>query len=319
VRAEELAIVVPTRDRWRILARTLDALRAQTALGFETIVVVDGDDQRCPWAIAQRTEIRLLSQEHAGPGMARNLAAQSTSRPLLLFLGDDMIPTPTLVARHLERHAREPAPTVAVLGHVDWHPEVAKDRLLRWLEWSGSQFDYRALKRQPSDEAGFGRFYSCNLTLKRDLFIAAGGFDPDFRFDYEDLDLGWRLDQRGMRLVYEPSAVVHHLHRYRWPEIVGRYQSRARAERLMAAKHSWFKPWFYERISTYANEAPTSRIWPLLVDRVPEALSPLRTRLEIRADRWYHQQLAVPFLEAWNAAEPRATGDSHASTVRPIT
>jgi GT2 family glycosyltransferase len=148
------------------------------------------------------TGVRVLVQDQAGPGAARNLAVDESERPLVLFLGDDMIPEPPLVEAHLARHTRAPAREVAVLGHVRWHPSVQESRLARWLEWSGAQFDYRALAGEGGEEAGFGRFYSCNLSIKRSLFLDAGGFDPEFVFDYEELDLGWRLHQLGMRLLY---------------------------------------------------------------------------------------------------------------------
>jgi GT2 family glycosyltransferase len=218
-----------------------------------------------------------------------------------------MVPTPELIARHLDRHVREPSPEVAVLGHVEWHPEVAGDRLARWLDWSGSQFEYGALGAARPQDAGFGRFYAANVSLKREVFVGAGGFDPAFRTaDYEDLDLGWRLHERGMRLRYEPEALVHHLHRYDWQGIERRYANRARAERLMLAKHDWFAPWFHDRISAYAGQRAVSRMWPVIVDRVPERARPLRAWVQDRANRWYHQRLAPAFLSAWEEAGPPA-------------
>lgn len=306
----DLAVVIPTRDRWSVLARTLDALSRQTVCGFETIVAVDGEDQRVPREVEDRIEVRLLVGERGGPGVARNRGARVTDRPLLLFLGDDIVPTPTLVAHHLASHDQQPAAEAAVLGRVEWHPELRSDRLLRWLEWSGSQFDYRALGMRPADDVGFGRFYSSNVSLKQAIFTRAGGFDPDFRSaDYEDIDLGWRLERLGMRLGYEPDALGWHLHGYSWADVERRYANRARAERVMLAKHSWFEPWFHERIAASASQPPTSRVWPLIVDRVPEKAGRTRAWVEARANRWYHQRLAPAFLNAWehgqDTAQPR--------------
>jgi GT2 family glycosyltransferase/SAM-dependent methyltransferase len=300
LRAGDVSVAIPTRDRWAILERTLRALAGQTAAGFEVIVVCDGSDVEPPAALRDADGVRVLVQEHSGPGAARNLAACESERELLLFLGDDMLPATDLVERHLERHAREPAAATAVLGHVDWHPEVAGGGLMSWLEWSGAQFDYRQLESERAaglEEAGFGRFYSCNVSLPRRLFLDAGGFDPEFRFDYEDLDLGWRLHRHGMRLVYEPRAVAHHLHRHDWESVQRRYESRARAEQLMAAKHDWFRPWFHDRLAAATASRPVSGLWPRVVDHLPEG--PLRARVERRADRWYHQQLAPRFMAAW--------------------
>ena len=299
--AADLSIIIPTRDRWRTLAATLAALDAQTEQGFETVVVVDGADQEMP----DLPNARVVRQEHAGPGAARNRGVNAVDRPLVLFLGDDMVPTPQLVARHLMRHRASPDDEVAVLGRVEWHPSVPRDRLHRWLDWSGALFDYRLLERQGDDDAGWPRFYSCNVSLKRRLFVDAGGFDPDFKFDYEDLDFGRRLGDHGMRLLYEPAAVTQHMHPYDWATVRRRYESRAAAERLMMRKHDWFRPWFHAQIEAASRAPRASRLWTLAVDVVPERPARVRRAVERRADRHYRQRLAPAFLAAWDAAQRR--------------
>lgn len=288
----DLAVVIPTRDRWPLLARTLAALSRQSVAGFETIVVVDGTDQRPP----DLGPARVVVKDRGGPGAARNAGVAATDRSLLLFLGDDMVPTTQLVEHHLDRHRSNPSDRSAVLGKVEWHPEVARGRLMRWLEWSDTQFDFRNID---GDEPGFGRFYSCNVSLRRRLFLDAGGFDEDFVFDYEDLDLAWRLQERGMRLIYEPAALALHVHGYDWSALERRFATRAVGERLMAAKHPWFSPFYASRIHHAEGEPRVSRIWPSLVGRLPPG--PLRRVAHARADRWYFSRLARPFLDAWEA------------------
>jgi glycosyltransferase involved in cell wall biosynthesis len=301
--AADLSIVIPTRRRWDTLRLTLAALDAQTAEGFEVIVVADGGDQDVP----ALDGVRVLQQEHAGPGVARNRGVAASERPLVMFIGDDMIPRPTFVERHVARHSRSPATEVAVLGRIVWHPDVPRDRLHRWLEWSGALFDFRLMELQGDQEAGWPRFYSSNVSMKRALFEAAGGFDPDFVFDYEDLDFGWRLGQQGMRLLYEPEAVVEHLHPYEWAAVQRRYESRAGAEQLMMRKHDWFKPWFRGQVRQAAREPRASRAWALAVDRVPQRPRRVRRAVERRANNYYLQRLAPAFESAWDrAAAPAA-------------
>lgn len=298
--AADLSIVIPTRERWETLRTTLAALDAQTEQGFETIVVVDGSDQEVP----DLPGVRVVRQERAGPGVARNRGVEESARRIVLFIGDDMIPTPAFVARHLDRHRAQPADEVGVLGRIVWHPDVPRDRLHSWLDWSGALFDYRTLEAQDRDEAGWEWFYSSNVSLKREFFHASGGFDPDFFFDYEDLDLGWRLGQRGVRLVYERMAVTQHRHRYDWSGVERRYASRAGAERLMMAKHSWFEPWFHDQVRRALDEPRPNRLWPLLVDRVPKRPARVRHAVERRADRAYLRRLGPAFMSAWDDAAP---------------
>lgn len=295
---DQLSVVIPTLGRWSILRRTLDALREQTVRGFETVVVVDGAGAVPADLVADRIE----RQPRRGPAAARNRGVASTRRPLLLFLGDDMIPTRGLVETHLAAHRDEPDHRVAVLGHVDWHPDAGGGRLLSWLDWSGTQFDYHRLHDAAGEDVGFGRFYSCNVSLKRELFERAGGFDEDFTYYYEDLDLGWRLHDQGLVLRYRPEALVRHLHDYDWDVLRRRFAGVAVGERRMAAKHAWFSPHFHGRIMAALDSPRPSTLWPLIVDHVPEALAWLRRRARQRADRWYLRRLAEPFLTAWAAA-----------------
>jgi GT2 family glycosyltransferase len=301
--ARDLCVVIPTRRRWDTLRLTLDALSAQSAVGFETIVVADGTDQEVP----ALPGVRVVQQEHSGPGVARNRGVAESTRPLLLFIGDDMIPAPRLVESHLARHLARPEPHVGVLGRIVWHPSIARRRLHRWLDWSGALFDYRLLELQADEDAGWTRFYSSNVSMKRALFEDAGGFDPDFFFDYEDLDFGWRLGRAGMHLLYEPRAVVEHLHPYDWAGVRRRYESRAEAEQLMRSKHDWFEPWFRRQIETAAAEPRASRAWTRLVDWTPRRPARVRQAVERRANRHYLQRLAPPFRAAWERAGGSST------------
>src|SRR5260221_8789462 len=110
--ASDLTVVIPTRGRWDILRQTLAALKRQTAPGFTSVVVVDGTDQAPPTLEADV----VLHVPHGGPGAARNRAVRTITTDLVLFLGDDIVPTPDLVAVHLARHRAEPDRHVAVLG-----------------------------------------------------------------------------------------------------------------------------------------------------------------------------------------------------------
>ncbi|HKP90192.1 MAG TPA: glycosyltransferase [Thermoleophilaceae bacterium] len=293
--AGDLSVIIPTRERWDVLRRTLGALERQTERGFETIVVVDGTDQEPP----DLPGVRVLQQEHAGPGVARNLGSRASERTLVAFLGDDMIPKPEWAAAHLALHREEPAVEVAALGRSVWHADVPRDRLHRWLEWSCALFEYRLLDEQGERDVGWSRFYSSNVSLKREFFLAAGGFDPDFVFDYEDLDMAWRMHERGVRVLYEPGAVAEHRHAYDWDAVRRRYESRGRAERLMKSKHDWFEPWFRGQMERAQAEPPASRFWPLVVDVVPRRPGRVRHAVERRANRHYLQRLAPSFLAAW--------------------
>jgi GT2 family glycosyltransferase/2-polyprenyl-3-methyl-5-hydroxy-6-metoxy-1,4-benzoquinol methylase len=287
-----------------VLRGTLQALRRQTVAGFDVVVVVDGTDQDVPPLDADS----VLVQPHAGPGAARNRGVAATDRPLVLLLGDDMVPAPRLVERHLAVHAREPDVTVGALGHVVWHAGARPNSLMRWLDRSGNQFDFASIQ---GEDAGGTRFYSCNVSLKRALYDEVGGFDEDFVYYYEDLDIGLRLDSAGLRLRYVPDAVAQHVHHHDLASLRRRFRGIARGERLLVEKHPDQAPWFARQID-WAVTDPSSRMWPVLFDALPDAtpralLAPVRRR----ATKWWHRQVAADFLEGWHDGEDLADLRAH--------
>jgi GT2 family glycosyltransferase len=298
---ESLTVVIPTRDRWAILGRTLRALAEQTITGFSVIVVVDGEDQDVP---SLPDNVLVVQVPHGGPGRARNVGVTRSSTPLVLFLGDDMIPAPDLVERHLARHVAEGGPTVAVLGSVAWHPEVRRTPLLQWIDRAGMQFEIAGI----GDDAGWGRFYSCNVSLPRSLFDAADGFDPLFTYYYEDLDIAYRLRDAGMSLRYEPAARVEHLHSYDEASYEARLRGIAKGEFLLTTRRPEFAPYFANKFRAVegrpkrAVDRWLARFAPVYLDafEAEQELAELKTYLGEDYDELYlrgHQQ-AVDAEEA---------------------
>ena len=90
-----VTVAVPTRVRPAALTRCLRALEAQTIAGeLEVLVVCDGDEQRVAVeeVVRQAPAARLLRQDRAGPGAARNTAAAVARAPILCCTDDDCEP-----------------------------------------------------------------------------------------------------------------------------------------------------------------------------------------------------------------------------------
>ncbi|MHB8437626.1 MAG: glycosyltransferase family 2 protein [Acidimicrobiales bacterium] len=293
-RAGDICVVIPTRDRWPVLARALDHLRAQSVRGFSIVVVVDGTDQLVP---DLGDDVTTVCKEHAGPGAARNEGVRVGDREIVLLLGDDMMADVHLVEAHLALHNAHPEAEVAVLGHVDWHSESSRGRYQRWLDWSGTQFAFPTTRHE---DAGAGRFYSSNVSVKRALYEAVGGFDEDFPFVYEDIDLGMRLADKDMRLLYEPAAHTFHLHRYSWASLEGRFRVVGTGEQIICAKRPDFAPFFLDKMRTRPRVAPVS-LWPRVVDVIPRSSPRLRHYAQQHADAWYLKHLTAQFLVGWTA------------------
>jgi GT2 family glycosyltransferase len=211
----DLSIVIPTRDRRERLIATLAALDRQRLAGeeVEVVVVDNGSCDATPAALEARTgtlPLTVLSEPREGASFARNRALQHVRAPVVLLLGDDMVPADDgLLAGHIALHRAHSEPGYAVLGRVRWVEPV--DAFMRWLEIAGFQFSFDDIAAGPVDPAAY--LYSSHASLSTQALRDAGGFDGErFPFLMEDTELGIRLRRRGLRLEYRPELVVHHHH-----------------------------------------------------------------------------------------------------------
>jgi GT2 family glycosyltransferase len=305
-----ISFVIPTYRRHDALARTVSALERQTvdAGAFEVIVVddpVDDDPGRVGEALAleQRPlRIRHVHRETRGVSAARNTGWRAAEAPIVMFLGDDILASPRLLEEHLEWHARRGGDDVGVLGHVRWASEIETTPFMRWLE-RGYQFDYPEIR---GDTASWANFYTANISLPRALLDEVGGFDEErFPFLYEDLDLGYRLNERGFKLLYNRRADAEHLHPTTIDEWRRRMSATATAERNWVTHRPDMPAYFHDRFAEAVRLPPArGRSVPLLRWIGPD-LPAIGRRVWDRADVYYRQQLAPAFLEQWERDEAR--------------
>jgi GT2 family glycosyltransferase/glycosyltransferase involved in cell wall biosynthesis len=222
-----VSVVIPTYNRKEQLIRCLEALERQSVLPqeFEVVVVDDGSTDGTEAALRDRSfpfALQFHRQANEGPGAARNLAISHAAGELLLFIGDDILADERLLEHHLLGHAQRPDPGDAILGHIAWPPWMESTAVMDYVCGASSlQFAYHYIPALPSLDYRF--FYTSNISLKRKFVVEAAEagiqFDPSFRHAaFEDSELAYRLEPRGLRLSYVQEALVYHDH---WMDLGG--------------------------------------------------------------------------------------------------
>ena len=218
-----LSIVIPTRNRPELLANSVNALLNQAGdvdHQIEIIVVNDGstldivsplNDLVIHHNYKDLGLIHIHHQSPSGPAAARNLGVREAKGEIILFLGDDIIAAPGLIQTHTTGHTIDyPEEYYAILGLAELAPELQRTPFTQW--WQRWNFRYWLLlenMRSPD----FSFFYSNNLSLKRSFLLSNGLFDETFRYPaYEDSELGTRLIQRGLQIIFNPTARAEHWH-----------------------------------------------------------------------------------------------------------
>ncbi|MRR09737.1 glycosyltransferase [bacterium] len=213
----DISVVVPTYDRRDQLERCLRALRRQDfdRTRYEVVVTDDGStDGTAEMMRAFPREAPSLGYiAHANVGRAanRNVGIRAATGKLVLFLDDDVVADPGLIAAHHRAHAEAGYPAAALLGYSPLAGDGGADPVMRYHRAFWERVYRRAAAPEPSRP--WGLFITNNLSLRRDLLLEAGLFDEDFKqYSYEDSELGYRLMQRGVVVRFLPEArAVHHL------------------------------------------------------------------------------------------------------------
>ncbi len=200
------SIVIPTYNRQPILEKCLRALEQQTYSGsYEVVVVDDGStDDTIPW-LQQQAErfphVRLLQQNHQGPAAARNLGVEQAAGDTIVFIDSDLVVTDTFLQAHTEAIAQ----AQQTLGH---------NRLFTYgAVINTNNFENPTAEAYKLTDFSAAYFATGNVMIPRQWLIQAGLFDPKFSlYGWEDLELGVRLKNLGLKLVKVPEAVGYHWH-----------------------------------------------------------------------------------------------------------
>jgi len=198
-----IAVVVPVRNGARFLGATLASVAGQTLLPQEVLVVDDGSSDGSA-EVAERAGARVLRQDNAGPGAARNRALAATRCELVAFLDADDLFLPDKLARQAQ-----------LLGASPDAVGVCTDA---WLLGGSRDGQRRQKGRALPAELRFADLLQRNpvvtssVLVRRAAVDLVGGFDEDpVLIATEDYDLWLRmLAATGSCLAYLDAPLVRY-------------------------------------------------------------------------------------------------------------
>lgn len=194
---ERVTVVVMSRDRCTELLTSVPRHDAR-------VVLVDNDStDGSPAQVRSRfPHVTVVELDENVGSLARNVGVELARTPYVAFADDDSWWSPGALhtcAQVLAEHPRVAGVAVAVRVGPDERADPMNAELARSPLRSPGLPGPRVLG-----------FVACATMVRRDAFLAVGGFDPLVRFPGEEEPVALRLAARGWSVVYVDDVVVHH-------------------------------------------------------------------------------------------------------------
>lgn len=235
----DLSVVIPAYNAAATIDEQLAALTAEAVRFDWEIVVADNGSRDATAMIVERwaqrcPRIRLVDASEApGAAHARNAGARAARGRNLVFCdSDDIVATGWLGAMSEALHDHEFVCGPFELARLNppWLVEAKGTTGTNDVVWFDDLFPFAS---------------SCNLGVRRDRFLALGGFDERIMV-WEDVELSLRLHLAHVPLQYVPAAAIH----YRYRQTRAELFERARA-------YGACRPQIAERLRAYSGTQPS--------------------------------------------------------------
>lgn len=201
-----VSLIIPVHAGAPAFARCLEAAGRTSPPPAEILVVCDGaapDAAR----LARARGCRVIEAPGPrGPAAARNEGARVALESILFFIDSD-VEVPPAVIRRVFDHFREDPGLSALFGSYDAEPSEPS-----FLS------QYRNLlhhfTHQTSSETAWTFWGACGA-IRREAFLEVSGFDERYQGpSVEDIELGYRLNHAGHRILLDHTLQVKHLKRW---------------------------------------------------------------------------------------------------------
>lgn len=207
-----ISVVIPVYNRPGLIAECLASLAPSLDVLHEVVVVDDGStDGKTPEAVVAAIrelgadgKVRLVRQQNAGPGAARNRGVQEACGDWIAFLDSDDLWLPwsgMSLADCVTRNADAAVIFLNARPFADpaelpaWTPEEVREK---------RHGDFFEVTRVVPRVIRIGSGY---FAIRREVFVASDGFPPRLRGS-EDTDLFYRIAGAGTYVSFEYPALI---------------------------------------------------------------------------------------------------------------
>jgi GT2 family glycosyltransferase len=196
----QISVVICSHNGGRTLRGALEGLRRLDYPSFEIILVDDGSTDNTA-SLGEEFGVKVIRIPNGGLSNARNVGWKEAQGEIVAYLDDDATPD-----THWLRYLASVFETGDYAGVGGPNIAFPEDGLVAQSVDHSPGNPMQVLVTDTEAE----HLPGCNMAFRKRCLEAIGGFDTQFRIAGDDVDLCWRLRERGWRLGFHPAAMVWH-------------------------------------------------------------------------------------------------------------
>ena len=243
----KVSVVVATYNGGRTLEACLKSLQALNYPAYEIIVVNDGSTDNTAEIANRFPEVHYIAQTNQGLSAARNRGIAAATGEIVAFTDSDCRADPDWLY-YLVSDLQRAGEGYAGIGGHNFLPPDDSPVAAAVLASPGGPAHVMFTDEEAEHIPG------CNMAFYKWALEEIKGFDPVFHAAGDDVDVCWRLQDRGYKLAFSPSGFVWHYRRSTVRAYLRQQAGYGEAEALLMQKHP-------ERFNAFGGSIWKGRIY----------------------------------------------------------
>jgi O-antigen biosynthesis protein len=227
-RYPKISVVVASYNGARTLRACLEALENLRYPDYEVILIDDGSTDNTPDIAANYPTVRYIGQPNKGLSAARNAGIAAARGEIVAFTDSDCRPDEDWLYYLMGDLFKG---NFAGVGGPNFLPPEDSFVAAAVMASPGGPAHVMLTDRIAEHIPG------CNMAFYKWALEDIGGFDPQFRKAGDDVDVCWRMQQRGLQLGFSPAGFVWHYRRSTVRAYLKQQAGYGEAEALLVRKH----------------------------------------------------------------------------------
>jgi GT2 family glycosyltransferase len=217
----KVSIIILNYNGSKFIEGCLSSVLKTDYPNFE-VILVDNASKDGSLEIARRLfgkdpRLKIVrNDENLGFAEGNNVGARHARGDILVFLNEDTEVDPNWLKELVKVLISDTKVGAAQCKILMAHEKHKIESVGHYLDYCGIESWASAKVFKETDLGQYDRireiFYAkgAAMGVKRHVFFEAGGFDPAYFIDHEEIDLCWRIRLLGYKILFVPNSIVYH-------------------------------------------------------------------------------------------------------------